>query len=118
MTDYKDHYEYKILTNDTVKLTTAIEGISIGTEGVVTKIVEPGISYFVAFPTIEKEVLHTAIAPIDPHRYTHVTYREINGDRYIVESCSSESATQSVKDILERMILRDAERDFRENRRV
>ena len=52
MTDYKDNYEYKILTNDTVKLTTAIEGVSIGTEGVVTKIVEPGISYFEAFPTI------------------------------------------------------------------
>lgn len=118
MTDYKDHYEYKILSNDAVKVTTAIDGVSIGTEGVVKKILELGVSYFVEFPTIEIEVLHAQIAPIDPHRYTHVTYREINGDLYIVESCSGESATQSVKDILERMILRDAERDFKENRRV
>lgn len=118
MTDYKDHYEYKILLNDAVKVTTAIDGVPIGTEGFVTKVVEPGLSYVVAFSTIEVEVLHAAIAPTDPHRYTHVTYREIDGNLYIVESCSSESAAQSVKDILKRMILRDAERDFRENRRV
>lgn len=122
MTKYNDHDEYEIELNDPVVLREDITetGLKAGINGTVAEVVEKGKEYKVSFP--DAEALpnfiynHEQLWPKLHYRHKHISYREIDGTLYIVESVSSSDAKETIEEKMKRYIVNHVMDDLKKER--
>ena len=122
MTKYNDHIEYEIELNDPVVLREDITeiGLNAGINGTVAEVVEKGKEYKVSFPSAEALpnfiYKHEQLWPTLHYRHKHISYREIDGTLYIVESVSSPDAKETIKEKMKRYIVNHVMDDLKKER--
>ena len=122
MTKYNDYNEYEIELNDPVVLCEDIMGMGLkaGINGTVAEVVEKGKEYKGSFHG--SEVLpnfiykHEQLWPTLHYRHKHISYREIDGTLYIVESVSSPDAKETIKEKMKRYIINHVMDDLKKER--
>jgi len=122
MTKYNDHIEYEIELNDPVVLREDITeiGLKAGINGTVAEVVEKGKEYKVSFPSAESLpnfiYKHEQLWPTLHFRHKHISYREIDGTLYIVESFSSPDAKETIEEKTKRYIVNHVMDDLKKER--
>ena len=122
MTRYNNHNEYEIEANDPVVLREDITeiGLKAGINGTVAEVIEKGKEYKVSFPGAE--VLpnfiykHEQLWPTLHCRHKHISYKEIDGTLYIVESVSSRDAKETIEDKMKRYVVNHVIDDLKKER--
>lgn len=124
MTEYYDHIEYEIETNDPVVLREDITGIGLksGIIGTVAEVIEKGKEYKVSFPGAEAlpnfTYKHEQLWPTLHQRHKKISYKEINGSIYIVESVSSPDAKETIEEKTKRYIVNHVMDDLKKERKT
>lgn len=122
MKKYYDHNEYEIEINEPVVLREDIKeiGLKAGISGTVADVVEKGKEYKVSFPCAESSpnfiFKHEQLWPTLHYRHKHISYREIDGTLYIVESVSSPDAKETIEEKTKRFVVNHVLEDLKKER--
>jgi hypothetical protein len=122
MKKYCDHNEYEIEINEPVVLREDIKeiGLKAGISGTVADVVEKGKEYKVSFPCAESSpnfiFKHEQLWPTLHFRHKHISYREIDGTLYIVESVSSPDAKETIEEKTKRFVVNHVLEDLKKER--
>lgn len=119
---YYDHNEYEIEINEPVVLREDIKeiGLKAGISGTVAEVVEKGKKYKVSFPSAESSpnfiFKHEQLWPSLHYRHKHISYREVDGTLYIVESVSSPDAKETIEEKTKRFVVNHVLEDLKKER--